>query len=220
MTGLLEFARGPAIQIALAIFVFGTAWRLVGLLLLPWMPSHARPREGTSGVALNALKGIFSRFIPHRTFMRASLFQFINGYVFHVGLAIVVFGFGPHIQLIKGLLGISWPSLPSPLIYIVGAITLASLVAALARRLTHPVQRLISNADDYISWAVTTVPVLTGLMATAHAGTSYETVLAVHILSVCVLLIWLPFGKLMHTFLFAVSRGATGARLGRRAAKV
>jgi hypothetical protein len=48
----------------------------------------------------------------------------------------------------------------------------------------------------------------------------YRTLLAIHLLSVAMLLIWFPFGKLMHTFLFLFSRGATGARLAHRGAKV
>ena len=220
MTGLLEFARGPALQIAVAIFVFGTVWRLVALILLPKKVTPSRKREGASSRQVGAARGILSRFLPHKNFVRSSMFSVVNGYVFHIGLAIVVLGYGPHILYIKGLLGVSWPSLPSPVIYIVGAITLGSLVAALIRRLSNPVQRLISNFDDYFSWAVTTAPVLTGLMAAGGVGGRYETILAIHLLSVAILLIWLPFGKLMHTFLFFISRGATGARMSWRGAKV
>ncbi len=220
MTGLLEFARGPALQIAIAIFVFGTIWRLVALFLLPKKLTPSEKREGASSRPMGAARGILSRFIPHKNFTRQSLFQVVNGYVFHVGLAIIVFGYGPHILYIESLLGISWPALPSPLIHIVSVITLASLFAALIRRLTNPVQRLISSFDDYFSWLITTAPVVTGLMAAGHVGGPYETILAVHLLSVAVLLIWLPFGKLMHTFLFFISRGATGARLAWRGAKV
>ena len=32
---LLDFARGPALQFAIAVFVLGTLWRLVGVLMLP-----------------------------------------------------------------------------------------------------------------------------------------------------------------------------------------
>ena len=31
---LLEFARGPALAFALAVFVIGTLWRLIGVLRL------------------------------------------------------------------------------------------------------------------------------------------------------------------------------------------
>ena len=217
---LLGFARGPALETALAIFALGTVWRLTAILLLPWLPDKSRPREGAPSKAWGAFQGIVRRFWPHKPFVGVALFSTLNGYVFHIGLALIVFGLRPHILVIKDLTGLSWPALPSNIVYGIAMITLASLVAALVRRLTNPVQRLISSADDYISWGVTALPVLTGLLASAHLGAEYRTLLAIHLLSVALFFIWLPFGKLMHTFLFLFSRGATGARLTHRGAKV
>ncbi|MCC2100065.1 MAG: hypothetical protein KDJ12_03015, partial [Hyphomicrobiales bacterium] len=89
------------------------------------------------------------------------------------------------ILFIKGLTGLSWPALPNNLVYTVGVVTMASLVAGLVHRLRSPVLRLISRFDDYLSWLLTLLPVLTGLLAAAHLGARYETLLAVHILSIC-----------------------------------
>jgi hypothetical protein len=58
--------------------------------------------------------------------------------------------------------------------------------------------------------------VLTGMMAYTHLGPRYETMLAIHILSVEFLMIWLPLGKLMHMFLFVPGRAALGATFERR----
>ncbi|MBX5454508.1 MAG: nitrate reductase, partial [Acidobacteriia bacterium] len=88
------------------------------------------------------------------------------------------------------------------------------------RRLTHPVLRLLSTADDYFAWIVTVLPVITGLAATSHLGARYETLLAVHILSVALLLAWLPYGKLMHPFFVFITRGFTGVYLSRRGAEL
>ena len=44
------------------------------------------------------------------------MFTTVNGYVFHIGLAIVVFLFVPHILLLKSLFGVSWPGLPSGMV--------------------------------------------------------------------------------------------------------
>ena len=57
-----------------------------------------------------------------------------------------------------------------------------------------------------------------GLLAVAHLGARYETLLGLHILSVELLLVWLPFGKLGHAFLVFVSRATTGALFARRGA--
>lgn len=217
---LLEFARGPALTASLVIFVAGVIWRLAAVLMLPWTKDFSVPREGAPSNVMAALSGIVSKMWPHKAFWAGGLFPIVNGYIFHIGLAIVVFAFAPHILFIKAVIGVSWPALPSSFIYAVGVITAVSLVAGLVHRIVSPVQRLISRADDYISWVLTLAPVVTGLMATAHLGARYETLLALHVLSLCVFFIWFPFGKLMHAFLFIISRGATGIRFKHRGAEL
>ncbi|MCP5265427.1 MAG: nitrate reductase [Burkholderiaceae bacterium] len=213
---LLDFARGPAMKFALVVFVLGTVWRLVGLLLLPRMRDLSPAREGAPPLMLGALRTVVRRMWPRRSFLRQTLFTTINSYVFHIGLAVVVFGLAPHILFIDNLTGLAWPSLPSNFVMAVGVITLASLIAALVRRVSHPVTRLLSHAGDYLSWLLTALPVLTGLIATSHLGARYETLLALHVLSIAAFLVWFPFGKLMHAFLFVFSRGATGMRFSHR----
>ena len=70
------------------------------------------------------------------------------------------------------------------------------------------------------TWLVTAAPVLTGLLTVAHLGGRYETLLAIHILSFSVFLIWFPFGKLTHSFVVFGSRYTTGLTFTRRGAKV
>lgn len=217
---LLQFARGPALTIALAVFLFGTLWRLFGVLLLERRRIHSAPRAGAPSAVMSALAGITGKMWPHATFMKNSLFQVLNGYLFHIGLAISVLLFAPHILFIKSISGLSWPALPSNLVYGIAVVTAVSLLAGLIHRLTSPVMRLISRTDDYLSWALTFLPVVTGIAAVSHIGARYETLLAIHILTVCAFLIWFPFGKLMHAFLFAVSRGETGIRFKHRGADI
>ncbi|PLX36257.1 MAG: nitrate reductase [Hyphomicrobiales bacterium] len=217
---LLDFARGPAIQFALVVFALGTLWRLVGVLLLPLRRDFSKPREGAPSSFMGALGTIVGRMWPNKAFISRTLFTTLNSYVFHIGLAIVVFGLAPHILFIKDITGLSWPALPSNVILAVGVITMVSLFAALARRIFHPVGRILSRGDDYISWVMTMLPVLTGLLATTHLGARYETLLAIHILTVAAFFIWFPFGKLMHAFLFVFSRGATGIRFSHRGVKL
>ncbi len=75
-----------------------------------------------------------------------------------------------------------------------------------------------------ITWTITILPFVTGMAVTmepsaavlARGEVLYRTPLAVHLLALELLLIWFPFGKLMHAVLFAFSRGATGIRFGHR----
>lgn len=215
---LLEFARGPGLQWSLVILTVGMLWRLVGILALKHKPDFAEPRARGAAVVYGAVKTLFTRMVYAKPFRTQTTLPSALSYVFHIGLAIVVFGFGPHILFIRDLTGLSWPNLPSGMIYLTGVITLGALVAVLVRRMTHPVLRLLSNFDDYFSWLVTVLPIATGLLAVAHLGARYETLLALHILSVELLFVWLPFGKLGHAFLVFVSRATTGALFARRGA--
>ena len=211
---LLEFARGPALEWSIAIFVLGILLRLLGSLLLARTVPLSKPRSTNTVWA--GVRTVFRRMYTHRGFRAGTKFQFWSGYVFHIGLFIVIFLYIPHISFFESLLGISWPGLPNSIVMAAGVLTLGIGVALLYRRLTDPVLRMLSGFDDYFSWFVTFVPVLTGLMAFGHVGLRYETMLAVHILSVELLLIWFPFGKLMHTFFFVPSRAQNGAKFERR----
>jgi nitrate reductase gamma subunit len=101
---------------------------------------------------------------------------------------------------------------------VISVLTLTLFLAVLFRRVTNPVMRMLSNFDDYFSWFITMTVLVTGLAATAHVGARYETLLGLHILSVDVLLIWFPFGKLMHAFYIFPSRAINGAVLARKGA--
>jgi nitrate reductase gamma subunit len=217
---LLDFARGPAIDAALAIFCLGLLWRLTSLLLLPRAKDNSVPKAGAPGAVPAAFRGFMRHMWVPEPYRRAALFSAVNGWVFHLGLAIVVFGFAQHILFIKGLTGLSWPGLPTGVVSTVAVITLASLLAAMTRRLTNPVLKLISTTGDYFAWLVTVLPVITGLMAINHLLLPYETMLALHILSVAALLIWFPFGKLMHAVLVFFTRSKTSIFHARRGVEI
>ena len=214
---LLELARGPVLQAAVYILVAGTIWRLAGIMLLRKKPDYTEAR-GPGGFGA-ALKVIYTRAFTAEPFKRATLYPKIMGYVMHVGLIATVFLFVPHIVFFQSFLGFGWPGLPNSIIFFIGVATVISGIALIVRRATSPVLKLISNFDDYFSWFVTMLPLVTGLLIPVRLGIRYETLMAVHILSVALLLIWLPFGKLGHTFLVFVTRGTTGMVFERRGAK-
>ncbi|MDD3518611.1 MAG: nitrate reductase [Chromatiales bacterium] len=210
---LLTFARGPALQAAFTIFLIGTFWRLLGVLLLRRKLDHSEPRQPALA---GAFKGQIAHLWPYQPFASRVMASYLLGYAFHIGLVVVIFFYLPHILFIQDLFGVSWPALPHAVVNAVGGITLMALVALLVKRLMNPVTRLISNFDDYFTWFVTVTPLVTGMLAVAQVGARYETLLALHLLSVALLLIWFPFGKLMHAFFFVAARATTGMIFERR----
>ncbi len=210
---LLDFARGPALEWSFYIFVFGVVWRLLGASLMFRSQDHSKSRgSGFWGGARN----IIARSLARHEFHKAVGYPVAAGYVWHLGFVIVVLLYIPHIEFIKGLTGLSWAGLPSDLVLAIGGVTAAVMVVLLVRRFSHPVMRAISNLDDYLSWLVCFVPLVTGFMAFAHLGPRYETMLAIHILSFEAFLVWFPFGKLMHAFFVIPARAQNGAYFARR----
>jgi nitrate reductase gamma subunit len=213
---LLDFARGPAFQASILILIAGTFWRLAGILLLRRRPQHAASRHSLVERLGGGASTIVSRFIPRRTFWPRIALSVMLSAVFHIGLAVILFGGAPHILLIHQLTGLTWPNLPKGLVVIVSGLTLASMIALMIRRINHPVLRLLSTVDDYLSWLLVFLPVLTGILLSGETIGSYETLLALHFLSVELMMIWFPFGKLMHGILVFAGRGAMGMNFARK----
>ena len=215
---LLDFARGPALQWAAYILVAGTIWRIVGIVLLKEKPDFSEPRaRGGLGAAL---KVIYTRSFTADPFKPATMYPKMMAYVQHIGFFAVIFLFVPHIVFFEGFLGFDWPGLPNSVIYVFGVAAVVASIALLVRRVMSPVLNLISNFDDYFSGFVAVFPLITGLLIPVRLPfLRYEDLLAIHILSVALLMIWLPFGKLGHAFLVVITRGTTGMVFERRGAK-
>jgi hypothetical protein len=215
---LLAFARGPAMQAATLILIAGMFWRLSGMLFLRRRVAHAAARAPFAARLLGGAVTIVTRNFPRRNFWPRVGAGVTLAYVFHIGLFVILFGGAPHILVIHEIFGVAWPDLPKGVIVVVSGITLASLILLLLRRLTHPVLKLLSKPDDYISWAIVFLPVATGILLSGETVASYGTLLALHILSIEALMIWLPFGKLMHVALVFAGRGMMGYNFARKGA--
>jgi nitrate reductase gamma subunit len=221
---LLQVARGPALWASLAVLLAGSLWRIAGILRLGARPDLSVPRR--TGWLAGALRGLVARMVPHPAMRRATGIAAWNGYAYHIGLAVIVFAYLPHIEFIKRLTGLRWPGLPEPVVFLFVGLTFVSLFVALLMRLNDPVRRLLSGFDDYFSWCVVVLPLFTGmgLLDQSYAAGPASAVplnalpVAIHLLSVELLFVWLPFGRLAHTFMVFASRGVTGAALARKGA--
>ena len=208
---LLLWVRGPGFDIALAIMVVGLLLRGFEIFGLGRKVNLAEHRAGEMG---SGLRTVWSRTFPQPEMWKSSTVKIIAGYVFHLGLFVVIFLFAPHIQLIDSVLGLSWPALPSAVVDAFAAITILAMIVVLANRLSNPVLKYLSGFGDYLAWTVTLLPVLTGYLAFNHLLLPYTTMLALHILSVEVLMVLLPFTKLAHTFTLFAARWYNGAISG------
>lgn len=213
----LTWVRGPGLNLALAVFVLGVLWRLIEIYGLGRKQDLSAPRRvpGASGWAT-----VLRRSLPPPGMLPASPVSYIGGYVFHIGLAIVVFLFAPHVELVKTLIGLAWPALPSQVVDLVTVVTVAAMVAVLADRIARRTKRFLSTFGDWFTWTLTFLPVLTGWLAVHHLLLPYTLMLALHILSVESLLVFLPFTKLFHAFTAFGSRWFNGTVNGHKGVAV
>ncbi len=179
---LFKFARGPALHWAIVTMAAGSIWRAI----------HFAFRRSDRDVYW-ARKGLH---VPNQRWH-------IDSYAMHAGLLIVIFGFSSHILFIGALTGITWPSLPIDIILAAAVVSIASMIAVLIHRLTLSKPSLFSAFDDYFTWTVVFAAMLTGLICYPHVGGGpvigpYASLLTAHLLAVELLMIWLPFGKLIH----------------------
>ncbi|MEO8332558.1 MAG: hypothetical protein ABI479_08985 [Gallionella sp.] len=214
---LLDFVRGPGLQIAAAVFVLGMVYRMLHLMLLGRKNNLAAPRGSEWGPGLRTM---WHRSLPSVGLTSRGYFIVITGYVFHLGFLITLLFLSQHIDLLRTVLKFGWPALPPGLITITAILTIAAMIALLVHRFIDPVKRLISDYQDYLTWALTFLPLLTGIMLKQGVGFGYQQMLIVHIITLELLLIAIPFTKLVHMLTTFSARWYNGAISGYKGVSV
>ena len=210
----LLWVRGPGLAIASIIFVFGMTLKMFEIFMLGRKKNLAELRG--SGIK-EGFRTMITRSKHSDTYStRHTMFTFYVGWLFHIGMFVAIFLLTPHIELLKSFLGFGWPALPTPIVDLATVIALISLLAVLFHRITNPVLKYLSVGQDYVVWALTFLPLLTGYMTYHHLFFPYTWLLGIHILSVCILLIVFPFTKLTHAFTLFISRWYNGMMGGEK----
>ena len=142
----LTWVRGTGLNISIGIFLLGMLWRLFEIYSLGRKPDLAVPRHRAGASGLHTM---FRRSVPPPGMFKRSPVSYVAGYVFHIGLFIIVFLFAQHIRLIQEVTGLSWPALPAQFIDATAVVTLAAMLLVLAERINKPVKRFLSTFGDY-----------------------------------------------------------------------
>jgi len=213
---LLLWVRGPAFDIATVILCAGMVIRFMEIFMLGRKANLAEARGSEMAGGLGT---VFRRTLVDTGTFKRTPFTVVAGWLFHIGLFVIIFLFVPHILVFEGATGLSWPGLPSNIVDAFAVITIVTLLAILIHRWRDPVLRLLSEFNDYLVWLVTFTPVLTGWLAFHRVGAAPAALIAVHILSVELLMVLFPFTKLSHAFTLWVARWYNGAIAGYKGVK-
>ena len=215
---LLTWVRGPGMTISIILMLFGVVVRLLEMLILGRKKDLSVARDPAS--AKYGWRTVLTRSLPSTACLKAVPVTFLTGYIFHIGLFIIVLFYVPHILFIRDLMGVEWSGLPFWIIDGVTLLTMLAMLVTLWYRVWHKVRRYLSRFSDYFVWTITFLPVLTGYLLYHRQFLPYNEMMIVHLVSVQLMLISLPMTKLMHTFTFVFSRWYSGEAAGRKGVKV
>lgn len=208
---MATFIDGPLWYFALAVFVIGVSGNLITIVLAKRKADFSVARDSA---ASGAFRTLFSRFVPDRHMLPRIATQVVAGYMFHIGLFILLFFAAPHVSFFEeNILGFGWTPAPHWLFIVASQFAFLGLIMLWLHRMTNSVSRLISKLDDHVAVILTFLVMLSGCLALLE---SFEVLRLLHRFLVELLLIYFPFSRLMHAFTFVPSRLFTGAWFGRR----
>jgi nitrate reductase gamma subunit len=218
-TEILEFSRGPMFYGALLFFIAGMAYRLITVASLGWQKDLAKPRgDKTLGVVKSFLRGgfIFPFFPREKEAYARNPIVYIAGGLFHLSLFVVVILGTAHMLVWKSLLGFGWPTLPLPIVDWMAAVGIIAMVALIVNRMVHPVMKLLTGPAEALNWLFVFLPMITGYMMTHHMFFPYEVLFSLHMISINVMLVWIPLSRISHFMFYFFSRAIHGVEWGKR----
>jgi len=214
---MYEFIRGPMAWACFSIFILGMTFQFFRFFVLTKRVQPARfappprykkrkkielSRESLPSLAAKLRVSVVG-VNPLMTFITI---------VFHVSIIILPVFLMEHNMLFDALWGISiCPCVfsESSADFLTGVI-LACILFFLFRRIFVSRVRSISTCYDYFIILLTAAPFVTGFMA-VHDFFEYRTLIIMHVLSVNLIMVSLPFAKFVHSIFFFLNRFFIGS---------
>lgn len=207
---MYNFASGPLVWIASAVFVAGMGYQLVHLLTMAKKDKVIYPYMSLK----YGLRSLFHWVIPFGTKnMRDRYEVTIVTFAFHVCLILVPIFLTAHVVMFSFAWGPQWASFSHNAATIMTLVVILAAVFFLVRRLMMPEVRFVTFASDYVLLAVAAAPFVTGFMANQQ-WFDYETMVVIHMLSGAAMLMVIPFTRLSHMLFFPFTRAYMGSEFG------
>jgi nitrate reductase gamma subunit len=208
---LYELVRGPFAWVALIIFVAGSIYRIIAMLVRGKKEPALDPAENFRGAVRSILHGL----IPFgATTMRQQPVFAIVTIGFHLCVIILPLFLLAHIVLWYESWQILWWSLPDLLADLMAVWVILACLYFLGRRWLVPEVKKVTRPSDILLPLIVLLTFLTGFLA-YHQWGPYRPIMILHVLAGEILLIAIPFSKLGHMLFFMFSRAYMGAEYGR-----
>ncbi len=211
MHSVYNFVSGPLAWVAFILFVGGSLYRLVSLLVMV----HRKEKFIYSYMSLKyGLRSILRWSTPFATEnMRRHPALTIVAFAFHFCLILTPLFLLAHVTLIEESWNVSWWTLPEGAAEFMTLIVIAACVFFLVRRLVNPEVQYVTSVSDYIILAIVAAPFITGILA-YYQWFDYQIILILHILSGEIMLVAIPFTRLSHMITAPLTRAYMGSEFG------
>ncbi len=212
MTDLYIFLCGPMLWVAVGVFVAGTVWHIIQFHRFTRkrvprgravVPQSRTSSAGSDLIDSRSLKYRLARLKLTLPGQRPFFILMTN--LFHLNLLILPFFIQGHTTMVGYSFGIYLPSLPDVVIDLTALVSLLCVLFFLARRLFVREVRAITTFSDFSLLALAAAPFITGFLA-CHQIFDYQTMIFMHIISGELMLILIPFTRLIHMVYFFLNR--------------
>ena len=199
---LLDPATAIVLPFAWLYLILALAWRTRNLLKRPFKGERAPARGDGRFGAFYALT--FAMLPWKKESTRTHWATYTAGMLMHLGIFAVVFFAAARMLNFGEMLG-------ALLAQTMGLTGLVMALGLFVKRVMNPAMRAISSPDDFLSNLLVDLCLLGGVLTAFDEGNAPWWRL-----SVIVLLLWIPVGKIYHMVLFFVSRVLFGLQFSHR----
>jgi nitrate reductase gamma subunit len=214
---MYEFIRGPMAWTCFFTFIMGMLFQVVRFFLITKKvhPIIVRPplnynKEKDITFSKESLPQLVARL--RVTIVGVDPVMTFFTVLFHISIFLLPIFLSEHNMLMDGLWEVSLCPyvLPEIVADIFTGIIMVCILFFLSRRIFLSRVRSISTIYDYLIIFLTAVPFATGFLA-VHGFSDYTLLIILHVLSVNLIMLSLPFSKFVHSAFFFLSRFFVGS---------
>lgn len=198
MEALLEFSSGSLFRLALVVAVLGTGAQFFQNAFV-----IARSAADWKQGIRDALRAMFAWISPLQRFRKWGFVGEVLTWIVVAGVIVVPLFYLGHARLWGRGLFLAWPVVPAPVSDLLTQLTMVSLAALLAVRLSDKAFRQIMRPVDWVPLVMALSAFVSGYLV-AHPGRSHlppDAVALVHFVSADILLLVAPFTRLSRCVL-------------------
>jgi len=207
---MYDFARGPLVWIALAVFILGSIYRLVSMYFLARKDKVVIPYMNLKYGARSIMHWVVPFAAKN---MRMRPFFTVLSFLFHICLIMTPIVALGHVMLWDESWGISWWSPPEQITNIMTIIVVVTGLFFILRRLADPTVRYVSSIKEYLLLILVLAPFVTALMA-YYQVFDYNVMIIIHMWTGALWLMAIPFTWLSHMLFFPLTRAYMGSEFG------